>query len=363
MKRSTVLALVIAACSKSAPEAEKAPDPVAEIHSAPAEAGVAADSVTAYGVAEAGAGGERTLVAPIEATVAAVLAAPGTAVRAGQPIVTLTPGPTARVDLTKANTDAASAAATLARARRLRADGLMSDADVEVARAAAASAATLRASLAGREAGLVLRAPVMGTVAAVANAPGDLVAAGTTVVRVAARGALRARFGVEPQTLTRLRLGGAVSVRASGGGAAGGSAGSGGAGGAQATARTRIVAIDPLVDPQTRLASVFTPLPAAAGAGAGEALVATFALGGDVPGVTVPYAALADDAGKPFVFVIQGGTAHKREVATGAQVGERIVVAQGLKAGERVAVDGLTALEDGIKVREAAPATATKVAR
>ncbi len=343
MTRTILLFALLAACSKSAPEAEKAPDPVAQVHSEAAEAGVAADTITAYGVAEAGAGGERTLVAPVEATVTTVLAAPGTAVRAGQPIVTLTPGPTARVDLAKANTDAATATAALARARRLRADGLMSDADVEVARAAAATATTARASLAGRESGLTLRAPVAGTVEAVANAPGDLVAAGTTVVRVAAKGTLRARFGVEPQTLARLRLGGAASIRASGGSA----------GSSQATARTRIAAIDPLVDPQTRLASVFTPLPPQVGAGAGEALVASFTLGGDVPGVTVPYAALADDAGKPFVFVVADGAAHKREVATGAQLGERIVIARGLKAGERVAVDGLTALDDGMKVREA----------
>jgi len=70
------LLLMLAACSGGAKDDEaaaaKPADPVAEVHSAAAVAGAAAATVTVYGVAEAGAGGERTLIAPVEATVAAV---------------------------------------------------------------------------------------------------------------------------------------------------------------------------------------------------------------------------------------------------------------------------------------------------
>jgi len=337
------LLLMLAACSGGAKDDEaaaaKPADPVAEVHSAAAVAGAAAATVTVYGVAEAGAGGERTLIAPVEATVARVLVPSGGAVAAGQAVVVLTPGPAAQLDLGKARSDAGAATAALARARRLRADGLMSDADVETARAAAQVATTIAASLGARGALLTLRAPVAGTVTTIGNAPGDLVPAGTAVVHIAARGGLRARFGIEPQRLGRLHVGETVTVRD-------------GAGGTPATAR--ITAIDTLVDPATRLASVFTTLPPFSRAGAGEPLSASLALGGDIPGVTVPEAALGDDAGKAFVYVIAGGVAHKRDVSAGPVTDGRAAVTRGLNPGERVAVDGLTGLEDGIKVREPA---------
>ena len=346
MVRIDALAVVAAAfwlasCGGAAKEdsADKPADPVATVQTAVAQPGTASETLTVYGAAEAGAGGERTLTAPVEATVAQVLVPSGGAVAAGQAVVELTPGPTARLDLSKAASDAATATAALARARRLRTDGLMSDADVETARAAAQVATTTAASLGARGAQLTLRAPVAGTVTTIANAPGDLVPAGTAVVHIAARGGLRARFGIEPQTLARLHVGGAVTVRD-------------GAGGAPASAR--ITAIDALVDPATRLGSVFTALPPGIRAGTGEPLLASLALGGDTPGVTVPEAALSDDAGQAFVYVVSGGVAHKREVATGPVAGGRAAVTSGLNAGERVAVDGLTGLEDGIKVREAA---------
>lgn len=341
------LLLALAACAGAAKDDEagaaKLTDPVAAVRTAPAVADAAAATVTVYGVAEAGAGGERTLAAPVEATVTRVLVPPGGSVAGGQAVVMLTAGPAAQLDLGKARSDATTATAALARAKRLRADGLVSDADVETARAAAQVATTTAASLGTRSGGLTLHAPVAGTVTSIANAPGDLVAAGTAVVHIAARGGLRARFGIEPQRLGRLHVGETVTVRDSAGGA---------------TAATRITAIDPLVDPNTRLASVFTALPRGSRAGAGEPLTATLALGGDTPGVTVPEAALGDDAGQAFVYVVAGGVAHKREVGVGPVTGGDAAVTHGLNAGERVAVDGLTGLEDGIKVRVMAAAGA-----
>jgi RND family efflux transporter MFP subunit len=329
--------LALAACSGSPPEAKPA-DPVAEVRTAVARSGSAVETVAAYGAAEAGAGGERSLVAPVEASVAQILVAPGGAVAAGQAVVALTPGPTARLDLGKARSDTATAHAALARAQRLRADGLMSDADVETARAADRVASQTAASLGGRAAALTLRSPVAGTVTSVANAPGDLVAAGVAVAKIAVRGDLRGRFGVEPSVLARLRVGGAVTLRGSGG---------------AAPASARITAIDPLVDPATRLAAVYTTLPA--GRGAGEPLAADLALGSATPGVSVPEAALGDDAGHPFVYVVTGGIAHRRAVTTGTVAGGSAEITHGVAAGERVATDGLTGLEDGIKVRDAGP--------
>lgn len=335
----SLAAVALAACSASAPEPRPA-DPVAEIRTAVAGAGSAVETVAVYGAAEAGAGGERSLVAPVEAAVAVILIAPGGAVAAGQPVVALTPGPNARLDLGKARSEAATSHAALARAQRLRADGLMSDADVETARAADRVASAAAGSLGSRAAALTLRSPMAGTVTAVTSAPGDLVAAGAVVVRIAVRGGLRGRFGVEPAMLARLHVGGAVTLRASAG---------------AAPASVRITAIDPLVDPQTRLAAVFTTLPSDR-AGAGEPLAADIALGGTASGVNVPETALGDDAGQAFVYVVTAGVAHRRRVTTGSVAGTTAEITHGLAGGERVAVDGLTGLEDGINVRDAGAA-------
>ena len=67
--------------------------------------------------------------------------------------------------------------------------------------------------------------------------------------------------------------------------------------------------------------------------------------------LAIPYAALLDDGGQPFVYVVQAGIAHRRDVTTGAAEGDRIAVTSGVKAGDLVVTQGGTALEDGMKVR------------
>jgi membrane fusion protein (multidrug efflux system) len=112
-----------------------------------------------------------------------------------------------------------------------------------------------------------------------------------------------------------------------------------------------ILSVDPSVDPQTRLASIFVRLPAAAGIGAGEPLTAELPVTTAANAPTIPYPALLDDAGQPFVYVVAGGIAHRRNVAIGPSDGHRVVITSGLRAGEAVVVAGGTAVEDGMHVR------------
>ena len=339
----TVRMLAVLACTALAacgtPAAEDAPVPVAQVRTALVTQGTGDEGIAIYGVAEPGAGGERTLTAPVEAQLVTILAPEGTAVRAGQAVAILTPGANAKLDLVKAASDAAAAQASLDRAMRLRTDGLMSNADVETARAAAAAAAATRTSLAGRTAALTLRAPVAGTVAAITPVPGDLLAAGALVARITVNGNLRGRFGIKPSLVMRIAIGAPALLRP--GGARGAPLG------------VRVSAIDPVVDPQTRLAALFITLPAAAGVVGGEPLSGELTIHQAAPGLSLPYAALLDEAGQPYVFVIEDGVAHRRDVVTGPVTGDSIQVVKGVKAGDRVAVAGVTGLNDGIKVREA----------
>jgi membrane fusion protein (multidrug efflux system) len=67
--------------------------------------------------------------------------------------------------------------------------------------------------------------------------------------------------------------------------------------------------------------------------------------------LTIPYAALLDDGGQPYVYVVAGGIAHRHDVTTGATSGDRIAITKGVSAGDQIVTQGGTALEDGMKVR------------
>jgi membrane fusion protein (multidrug efflux system) len=67
--------------------------------------------------------------------------------------------------------------------------------------------------------------------------------------------------------------------------------------------------------------------------------------------VTIPYEAILDDGGQPYVYVVANGIAHRHDVVTGPSSGTRITIIKGVSAGDIVVVQGGTAVEDGMKVR------------
>ncbi len=326
--------LALSACSKPADTA--APEPTALIKTAAVSTGVIEQTMTLYGAAENGAIGKYTISSPVEALVRSIETPVGNNVGRGQVIVRLVPSPSARLDLANAAANANSANLAYDRARRLRADGLLSDAEVESARAAKQIADAARASLAGRAGALVLRAPGSGTVEMIGASAGELVAAGTALVTIAKDGPLRARFGIDPALARRIPAGSSIRITAAG---------------SAPPITVPVLSVDSVVDPQTKLASVYVSIPDASEIGAGESLTGQISLGISGGGITIPYAALLDDGGQPFVFVIEKSVAKRRDIMAGAKMGDRIGVSSGLKAGEIVAIDGVTALEDGVKVR------------
>ena len=71
---------------------------------------------------------------------------------------------------------------------------------------------------------------------------------------------------------------------------------------------------------------------------------------------TVPERALVELQGKTFVWVIgDDGKATQRSVKTGEQVGNVFIINEGLKAGEKIVVEGVNKLREGIPVNTSAP--------
>ncbi len=340
MSRTTMFLplLLLAACgSRGGADDEQKSEPVAQVRTAPATAGAEPQQSMIYGIAEVGPGGERSLIAPAETIVDRILAPNGTVVRAGQPVVTLSPSRATALDIAKAAADATAVDAAYARAKRLRADGLASDADVETARAAAETARATRAHLDVGRGGLTISAPIGGVVRGLAAKSGDQLAVGATIASIAGHGDLRAHFGVDPAIAQTLRLGQPLNLSSLSG---------------NAHATVTVAGIDGQVDPATKLASVYADVPRGFGVGAGEALRASLSATARADSLSIPYAALLDDGGRSYVFVVTGGVAHERDVLPGNSSGDRIQILRGLAPGEKVVTEGGTALEDGMKVAE-----------
>jgi len=68
------------------------------------------------------------------------------------------------------------------------------------------------------------------------------------------------------------------------------------------------------------------------------------------PGLWIPSEALRGDGGRPVVFVARGDTVERRAVTTGLEDGSDVEVLAGVSVGERVVVEGPSALADGARV-------------
>jgi multidrug efflux system membrane fusion protein len=66
--------------------------------------------------------------------------------------------------------------------------------------------------------------------------------------------------------------------------------------------------------------------------------------------VVAPNAAIQQGAQGPFVYIVNDDTVSVRQIKTGPVDGQRTAILSGLKAGERVVIDGVDRLRDGAKV-------------
>jgi RND family efflux transporter MFP subunit len=337
MIRNTTIAIALSlsACS-GASNHEQAIAPVALVALGQAEKGAIAQTVTLYGVVEINPAGRRVLAAPTEAVVMSIDAPVGTRVARGEVVARLTQSPATRLDLAKATSDARAADEAYSRARRLRADGLVGNSELETAHAAALSADATRDSLIGRSESLSMRAPASGYVETIASSPGNVLAAGSAVATIAQVGDVRAHFGIDAALARRVGPGASLMFAPAAGGA---------------PISSRIQSVSPIVDAQTKLASVFASIAPNAGLNAGVPLTASLAMNSATDTLTIPYSALLDDGGQPFVFVVVDDVAHRRDVIIGAAGRDRIAIVKGLNPGDRVVTQGGTAVDDGMQVR------------
>jgi membrane fusion protein, multidrug efflux system len=261
----------------------------------------------------------------------------------------------AQAQVSAAQTQRDLASADLKRYQDLLAQGFVSGAEIERRQATLQSAeATLRQARAqgavqGNQAGYArLVADGAGVVLAVDAEVGQVVAAGTPVVRVALDGPRDVVFAVPEDRMAALRAGQVAQVRLWSGGPVGASA--------PLDAVVREVAAS--ADPVTRTYQVKLALPEGAAAPLGATAYVTMAAPAGTPqaAIKLPTSALmrsetGDRKGSAvWVFDAASGTVQPREVVVAGADGNEFVIASGLKPGDEVVAAGVHVLSPGQKV-------------
>lgn len=114
----------------------------------------------------------------------------------------------------------------------------------------------------------------------------------------------------------------------------------------------KITKLDSRVDPATRSMFVRAEIPNRDGV-IKPGMFMTVSVQGDVlPALLVPEAAIVPEQGRTFVFVIQDGVAHRREVSVGRRKPGEVEITKGLQEGERIVVDGTQNIREGAKVHD-----------
>jgi RND family efflux transporter MFP subunit len=336
---TVLIALLIILCGCNGPSEPTAP-PSVLVRIVSAELRPLQETLTAYGTAEFADSAVTDLIVQHEARVSAIWVTSGEPVKKGQRLLELTASAASQLELDKARRDADLAHTELERVTRLRSQGLATQAELQAATDAAATAKELSYSLAqqvGSAGRLALYAPRDGIVDALKAQPGDLLAPGTAVARVAEPENLIVRLGIEPSDVPRLAPDHEVQITLMGSVAK--------------PVAARLASIDRRVDAQTRLAAAIVRLPRDANLLPGSALKADIAVRTHESAVSVPRAAVLYESELPYVFVATGGVAHRRAIQVGIQTAAYVEVEQGLKAGEPVIVSGNYELEDGAAIR------------
>lgn len=268
----------------------------------------------------------------------------------------------AQAQVSAAQTQRDLAAADFKRFAELKAQGFISGAELERRQAALdAAEASLRQARAqgavqGNQAGYArLLADAAGVVVAVEAEVGQVVAAGTPVLRLARDGARDVVFAVPEDRLGSVRPGTPAQVRLW-------ATAQGGPVGAALSGTVREVAAS--ADPATRTYQAKLALPAGADIPLGAtAYVSLASASAGVPAIHLPTSALmrasgTDAASAVWVFDPATSTVQARTVQLGGADGHQLLVTSGLQPGEEVVAAGVHVLTAGQKVTRFVPAVA-----
>jgi cobalt-zinc-cadmium efflux system membrane fusion protein len=276
------------------------------------------------------------VAAVIPGVVTRTMVVEGDSVRAGQPLATVA----AREMFTlAAGIDQASARVAVARANDRRLGQLAREGVIAGSRADEARAALREAEAELNEQRRIVRlvngspnkgsytltAPIAGKITAATITTGSPVSEATSAYVIDAQSRYELTAQLPERLLGQVRPG--MTVRLPG------------------DVRGEVTSVGTVLDPQTRSATLRARVPASAGVVSGRAVSATLFAPAADGAIAVPSAAVTDVDGKPSVFVRTATGAAVRTVETGDRADGLVVIRSGLRAGEKIAVTGVSELK------------------
>lgn len=251
----------------------------------------------------------------------------------------------ARATLRAAETERELAAADYKRHVNLRTQNFVSqavlDAKQSALKAAQANVEAARAGLRGQSnqaSYTTLIADIDGVVTALEAEVGQVVQAGTPVVRVARTAEKEVVIGIPEDKVERLRQSADVVVRLWAA--------------ADQTIPGKIREIAPMADAATRTYTVKVALPERADVRLGMSATVELATGAaPTGGLRVPVTALVNHQGASSVWIVENGAVRLVPVQVAGQVDNDVLVSGAVRAGQNVVTAGVNLLKPGQKVR------------
>ena len=286
--------------------------------------------------------------------VAEVLVDVGTRVAKGQPLVRLAGDmlqadlDSKRAALRSAQASEVNAAAALRRGEQVQTSGALSAADLDKLKAdhiaAQARVETARADLTTSELRArygTVTAPDSGVITSRTVSVGQIAQAGTEMLRMLRQNRVEWRAEVPEAQLSRIKVGQAATITAVDG----------------SVLKGRVRAVAPTVQTTNRTGLVYVDI---IGEGARPGMFARGQIDvGKGPALLLPVSSVVMQDGYSYVFVLKGkAMVERRRVQQVGVHGDDMEIADGVTAGEVIAVKGAGFLKDGdtVTVNNAAPA-------
>lgn len=288
-------------------------------------------------VGNANANEQVSVRAPVTDRITRLGFSDGAFVQRGQMLAVLAQGQET-ASLASAQARVTEAEKQLARIAELQRRGFATNANLEAVTANAA-AARAAANQAGASVGdRVVRAPFSGQVSLRRISVGAVVSAGDEIATVSDLSSIKLDFTIPETMLANASRGQTITAKA--------------AAYPEAIFSGRIEAIDPVVSPQTRTATLRAIIPNRGGKLKPGMLMTVTISSNARTAPAVPELALVREGDTSFVYMLDAKQKAKRvPVKTGARDGNLVEIVEGLKVGDRIVTEGVVKLSDGAQAR------------
>lgn len=294
------------------------------------------ERIEAVGTARANE--QVTLSAPVTERIVRLAFDDGAYVQAGQTIAVLAAGQET-AQLSEAQARAREASRQLDRVQTLKQRGFATNANLDTQVAAAASARAQAAEAQASIGDRVITAPFGGWVSLRTISAGAVVSAGTEIATISDLSTIKLDFPVPETLLPAVRPGLTIDAVT--------------AAYPDQPFRGQVATVDPVIDPNTRAATVRARLPNPDRRLKPGMLLTVGIETAPRMSLSVPELAVIGEGDQRFVYGIENGQAKRIPVRVGMRSGGRVEILEGLRPGQQVVTEGVVKLSEGLKVRVA----------